>query len=186
MKTYSQSGSPESEPLCPGEACQEQRSTDVSAGMMVSGLEHWINIAWLIGGSILCVYAWKLNVWGHSGPDSGFFPMIAGVIILLGGLIQWAGMRMSRVPVDDQPFWERSGASRRVLTLLAGIVLLLVLIRYAGFIVAALLTMPFLIRQVEKRSWLYAIVVGVIATLTVHAVFGQLLGMHMPRGLLGF
>lgn len=121
-----------------------------------------------------------------SGPDSGFFPMLAGVIVLAGGIAQLLTTTRRRHSAEDLPFWDNAGAPRRVLTLLTGIVALILLTRYAGFIVASLTMLPFLLRQVEKRSWLYAITVAVIATIAVHVLFVKLLGMQMPRGPLGF
>ena len=155
-------------------------------GAALSRLEPWVDIAWVAVGSVLCFYAQRLGVWGPSGPDSGFFPLIAGALILAGGIVQLLGARRRRRVDDDPPFWDQAGASRRVLALLAGMVALILLVRYAGFIVASLAMMPFLLRQVEKRSWWYAAAVAVVATAAVHLLFGKLLGMPMPRGPLGF
>jgi len=155
-------------------------------GPALSRLEPWVDIAWIAVGSILCFYASRLGVWGPSGPDSGFFPMISGAIILVGGGVQLLAARRPRPAAEDPPFWDQAGASRRVLALLAGMVALILLVRYAGFVIASLAMMPFLLRQVEKRSWLYAVTVAIVATAIVHLLFGKLLGMQMPRGPLGF
>lgn len=176
------------------------RTAALGRGEPLSRIEPWIDIVWVAGGLTLCLYAQRLGAWGPSGPDSGFFPMVAGAIVLTGGVAQLLGVSRRRHrrdaadparrahpgAVDDPPFWDEPGASRRVLALLAGMVALILLVRHAGFIVAALATMPFLLRQVEKRSWPYAIAVAVIATAAVHVLFGKLLGMQMPRGPWGF
>jgi putative tricarboxylic transport membrane protein len=147
-------------------------------------IEPLINMAWIAAGAGLCVYARRLGVWGSSGPDSGFFPMIAGALVLLCGVLLLLLQR--RAASASEPFWPEPGSARRVCALVAGLVALVLLVRYAGLVAAAIVMMPILLRLVEKRSWPYAIVVGLVATAAVHTVFVRLLGMVMPRGPWGF
>jgi putative tricarboxylic transport membrane protein len=156
----------------------------------IASLEPALDLAWIVIGGALSVYAWKLGAWGASGPDSGFVPLVAGVLIALcGGLLLLERARhppAPRGPAASEPFWSEDGAWTRVCALVAGLVVLVLLVRYAGFITASALMMPVLMRLIEKRSWWFAIGVGLAATAGVHVVFAKLLGMSMPRGPWGF
>jgi len=48
--------------------------------------ERSLNAFWIVLGAAAAAYAWTLGVVGPSGPDSGLFPLIAGLIILGAGL----------------------------------------------------------------------------------------------------
>ncbi len=155
-----------------------------TAGVRLERLEPFLNAAWVAAGAGLCVYAWTLGAWGPSGPDSGFFPLLAGALILACGLAML--LRPALAPARG-PFWTpEPGAARRVLLLIAGVAALVLLVRWAGFVIASLVTMPLLLQLVERRRWWYALLVGVIATAVVHVVFTRMLGMLMPRGPFGF
>ena len=178
-----QDGTGSAVPAQPGEA---HAPLPAYQGTRVSRLEPAVDIMWVAIGLYLCLYSQTLGVWGPSGPDSGFFPMAAGALVLVCGVSQLLGARRRNRGEYDPPFWEGPGASRRVIALVAGMVALVVLVRHAGFVIASLVMMPFLLRLVEKRSWRYAVTVGIVTTLAVHVVFGKLLGMQMPRGPWGF
>jgi putative tricarboxylic transport membrane protein len=161
-----------------------------SEAVRLASLEPALDVAWIVIGSALCVYAWKLGAWSASGPDSGFVPLIAGAVITLcGGLLLLQRAQhppASQGTTASEAFWTEEGAWRRVCALVAGLVVLVLLVRYAGFITASALMMPVLMRLIEKRSWWFAIGVGLAATAGVHLVFAKLLGMSMPRGPWGF
>ena len=65
--------------------------------------------------------------------------------------------------------------------------LMIAAVPHLGFALAGTLGLPLLFRTVapEARWWL-ALLVGVLASLAVHALFGVLLGMPLPRGPFGF
>ena len=167
----------------PALAPQPANADSTGAGLQLAQIEPLINLAWVGGGIALCVYARSLGVWGANGPESGFFPLIAGALVLLCGALLLLQRRPAAPP---ESFWPEPGSARRVCALVAGLVAMVLLVRYAGFIAASVVMMPILLRLVEKRSWWYAIAVGLVATAGVHIVFVKLLGMVMPRGPLGF
>ena len=155
-----------------------------SAGVTVAPFETPLNLFWILLGVALCVYSGRLGVFGPSGPDSGFFPMLAGAMIALAGalLLLQKGSRVAK----DTTFWSERGGAARVCSLVFGMFVLVLLTRYLGFLAASVLMMPILMRLIEKRSMWYAVVVGLCTTAAVQMVFIYLLGMRMPRGPFGF
>lgn len=171
-----------------------------SGAIRIASLEPVLDVVWIVVGVALCVQAWRLGAWSANGPDSGFVPLVAGALIAAcaGLLVVRRAMaparRASNDPdtadtadaTDAELFWAERGAWARVCALVAGLVALVLLVRFAGFITASALMMPVLTRLIEKRSWWFAIGIGLAATAAVHVVFTRLLGMSMPRGPWGF
>jgi hypothetical protein len=57
---------------------------------------------------------------------------------------------------------------------------------YAGFAVTGALTMLILVRTAGDSSWVEAIVVALASAAVVMWLFGQVLGMALPRGPWGW
>ena len=70
-------------------------------------LDFAITVFWILLGAALCFYAHDLGLSAPTGPDSGFFLMIAGVLLTLSGV----GVLVSIVTVRDtesEPFFQNS------------------------------------------------------------------------------
>lgn len=94
-------------------------------------------------------------------------------------------MQSSRVDAAHH-FWAEKGSSRRVGMVMGGLMLMTLLMWFAGFIIAALIMMPLLLRAIEQRSWLFVIVVGFASTASAYLLFNTLLGTLLPRSPWGF
>lgn len=153
-------------------------------GVNLRRTETWLNLVWVVLGLAVCAYAFHLKIYGSNGPATGFFPLLAGLLMLATGIaLSWS--RATRV-ASELHFWPESGSARRVLSVLGGMLALIVLMRYAGFIIASLLMMPLLLRAIENRSWRFAILVGAFSAAVVYVTFDTLLGTLLPRSPLGF
>jgi len=165
--------------------------TDTSAGHSPLGFgidlrrsETWLNVFWVVLGLAICAYSFRLRIYGTNGPATGFFPMLAGAVVLATGLGLLLAQK-SRVE-GGLHFWPEQGSARRVWLVLGGLALLIVLMRYAGFIIAALVMMPLLLRAIEGRSWPFVLCVGAVSAAIVYLVFSTLLGTVLPRSPFGF
>jgi putative ABC transport system substrate-binding protein len=49
--------------------------------------ERALNAFWILLGAAAAAYAWTLGLIGASGPESGLFPFLAGLIIMGGGVV---------------------------------------------------------------------------------------------------
>ena len=152
--------------------------------LRIATLEPWLNAAWVALGTALCAQALELKLFGPAGPESGLFPFIAGAMLVVSGIVL-AFDRRTRVPAQET-FWCEPTAPRRITLLVLGILGLLVVVRYGGFLIAGLAFMPVLLMMTEKRSIGFALVVGSVTTLSIYGLFVKVLGMPMPRGPLGF
>ena len=146
-------------------------------------IERGLNVTWLLLGLATCWHSRTLGLYGANGPDVGFFPFLAGIGLVLGGMWLAARPSATRAQIVEWP----SGASlRRVLTVLAGLVAMWVLIRYIGFLAAAFVTMVVLLRAIESVSWIQVISIAAVASIGTWWLFARGLSVVLPRGPWGF
>ena len=124
------------------------------------------------------IAALRLDPWQGGAPGPGLFPLLAALILL--GTSMAAGLQSLQGAGDP----ERADRGR--------------LLRYAAaisafafaFIVlgAALATFGFIagvLRGIERFRWLHALAIAALLAALLWLVFGRLLGVPLPAGLLG-
>lgn len=144
--------------------------------------ERALNVFWIVLGAASAAYAWSLGLVVPAGPDSGLFPFIASIIVLGAGivLLLWPATQ-ARAP--DFP---RSSGLWRVLGVSVGLIVMAAGMPYLGFSVTSFITMVILLRSVDQSSWLIAVALALLSTASVFWLFGQMLGMALPRGPWGW
>ena len=55
-----------------------------------------------------------------------------------------------------------------------------------GFVAAAAIAMPVLLRTIDRASWLETVLLTVGSIAAIVLIFGRLLGMPLPRGPWGW
>ena len=145
-------------------------------------IERGLNVFWIIFGLAVCQQSWQLGVTGPAGPESGLFPLIAGVIMAATGLI----LLLKTSTRAATPEWPASAGIGRVVGVIVGIGVMAAGVNTLGFIIASSVTMLVLLRTIEKSSWFGAITLASGSVAAVTAIFGHLLGMPLPRGPWGF
>jgi hypothetical protein len=144
--------------------------------------ERALNVFWILLGAAAAAHAWTIGLTGPSGPESGLFPLLAGLIVA------GAGVALLLLPSHraSAPGWPRGAAIGRVLGVVAGLALMAFAIPYLGFAAAAAITMIVLLRTVERSSWIGSIALTIAAVAGVMWLFGHALGMPLPRGPWGW
>ena len=144
--------------------------------------ERALNVFWILLGAATAAHAWTIGLAGPSGPDSGLFPLLAGLIVA------GAGAALLCLPSHRAvaPAWPRGAALARVLGVVAGLALMAGAIPYLGFAAASAVTMLVLLRTVERSSWIGSIALTVGTVAGVMWLFGHVLGMPLPRGPWGW
>jgi putative tricarboxylic transport membrane protein len=143
--------------------------------------ERALNCFWIVLGIAATMHAAGLGLFGPSGPESGLFPFIAGVLIAATGVVLLVGK-----PSAARPVWPRGPALWRVAGVVAGLAFLAGATQYLGFAIASAITMLVLLRSVERTGWIESLAITVAAVLVVMGLFGHLLGMPLPRGPWGW
>ena len=145
-------------------------------------VERAFNVFWILLGAGAAAHAWTIGLTGPSGPESGLFPLLAGLIVA------GAGVALLVLPSQraSAPAWPRGAALGRVLGVVAGLALMAFAIPYLGFAAAAAITMIVLLRTVERSSWIGSIALTIGSVAGVMWLFGHALGMPLPRGPWGW
>jgi putative tricarboxylic transport membrane protein len=144
-------------------------------------VERALNCFWILLGVAAAVHAVGLGLFGPSGPESGLFPLIAGLLIAATGVILLIGK-----PPAVRPVWPRGAALWRVTGVVAGLAFLAGATQYVGFAIAGAVTMLILLRSVERAGWIESLAITAAAVAVVMGLFGHLLGMPLPRGPWGW
>jgi len=142
--------------------------------------ERTLNVFWIVFGAASAAYASSLGMVAPAGPESGLFPFIASVIVLGAGII------LLLRPSSVAPDFPRGRGLWRVLGVIVGLIVMAAGMPYLGFSVTSFITMIILLRAVDQSSWLGAITLAFLSTASVFWLFGQMLGMALPRGPWGW
>jgi hypothetical protein len=144
--------------------------------------ERALNVFWILLGAGAAAHAWTIGLTGPSGPESGLFPLLAGLIVA------GAGVALLLLPSHRAaaPAWPRGAARGRVLGVVAGLATMAFAIPHLGFATASAITMIVLLRTVERSSWLGSVALTIGAVAGVMWLFGNALGLPLPRGPWGW
>ncbi|MFY9789011.1 MAG: tripartite tricarboxylate transporter TctB family protein [Pseudolabrys sp.] len=144
--------------------------------------ERTLNVFWIVFGAASATYAWSLGMVGPAGPESGLFPFIASIIVSGAGIVLLL-RPATQVRALDFP---RGAGLWRVVGVILGLIVMAAGMPYLGFSVTSFITMIILLRTVDQSSWLGAIALAFASTVSVFWLFGQMLGMALPRGPWGW
>ncbi|MGA8587810.1 MAG: tripartite tricarboxylate transporter TctB family protein [Pseudolabrys sp.] len=144
--------------------------------------ERTLNVFWIVFGVASAAYAWSLGMVGPAGPESGLFPFIASIIVSGAGIVLLL-RPATQVRALDFP---RGAGLWRVVGVILGLIVMAAGMPYLGFSVTSFITMIILLRTVDQSSWLGAIALAFASTVSVFWLFGQMLGMALPRGPWGW
>ena len=123
---------------------------------------------------------------GASGVGPRLFPYIIGAgLTLCGAVLAWQSRSggWHNVPLDQQghdaPDWIASGI------ISAGIVLHMVIIGWAGFIIASTLLFVMVARGYGSRRPVRDAAIAILLSIVVFFVFTLALGLSLPKGPFG-
>jgi nitrate reductase gamma subunit len=125
-------------------------------------------------GALWIVRAARMPVWGDSfAPDSGFLPLIYGV--LLCGLSLAVGAQLLAAKAVSS-----TESIRKPLIVLGALAAAVAALPLAGFAISVFLLLLFLYAAVERLRWLPSVIVSAAITGALYLVFKTWLGVPLP------
>lgn len=118
-------------------------------------------------------------------PQTGFFPKILAVLLLLLTLAALLQSLRRRAAEGDSTKISSDGWSRICATL-ATLVGFALLLEPLGFLLSTFLLMVLLLRAVEAPPWPKVAIVALLTALGSYVIFAWLLGVPLPGGIVGF
>jgi putative tricarboxylic transport membrane protein len=131
---------------------------------------------------LVCYGASQLGLGSVTDPGSGFIFFWSGLILALLALVLIAG------PIADTNAADRQVVGtnwRKVLLVLASLVLYALFLERIGFAFSTLFLLSFLLR-VSGISWPRAVTVAVAAAVGTFSLFELWLKIRLPKGIFGF
>ncbi len=110
-------------------------------------------------------------------PGSGFMSFCAGLILFFLSLAlfrEGRGIRESRKALP----------ARRALIAMASVIVYSLVLETLGFIVSTFFLVAILFHLGEPRRWWVLLGISALVTLLVYLIFGVLLQVYFPRGIL--
>jgi putative tricarboxylic transport membrane protein len=141
-----------------------------------------ITLVFLLLSVLICVEALQVPFGSLRMPGAGFFPLLLGAtlgvlsLLLLGTSL----LNASGESVDVRP--ER----REVFHLAASIFVAVFLFERAGFVLTMALFAAVVMKMLGTMGWATAVVLALLGSVAAYVVFGRVLLIALPSGLLPF
>ncbi|MFH1243720.1 MAG: tripartite tricarboxylate transporter TctB family protein [Pseudomonadota bacterium] len=141
----------------------------------------------LAAGIILIFLSLRFHIWSNIGPGEGFYPFVVGLILTgLSAIIAVNGFRgekESKKERQERPKEAETGT--RVFFYVGLVVCYGLLFDKTGFLISSLAFLIFVLKYVEHQNWKVTIIVGLISVIASQILFFYLLGVPLPKGLIG-
>jgi putative tricarboxylic transport membrane protein len=139
----------------------------------------------LVGWAVfLLIQSRHLSFGSMRVPQTGFFPTVLAILLLILAAILFGQGFVGAEPGRGPDKILAEGWSRIGLTLAAMIAFALVL-ESLGFLLSTFFLMILLLRAIESQRWSKVVVVAVLTAIASYAIFGWILGIPLPGGVLG-
>ena len=146
-------------------------------------------IIWILLGLTISIWSATFPFAGLEDPGPAYFPLGAGLIIIVFGVIMFFQTTKPKESVSlkpSGPLIPHRAAVMRVLFCLMGMSLSAVLFEILGFVLTMFLMILFMMRTIEPQKWRIALFYSVISALGSLFIFKVLLKTSLPSGFLGF
>jgi putative tricarboxylic transport membrane protein len=141
---------------------------------------------WLIFSLFMSYHSYKLGMGTLHQPGPCFVFFWTGIIIALLSLTVVLMSFGKRSPEEAKGLIFEKGNTTKVVLVLVSLFLYGVLMERLGFLIVTLLLFLFLLGIIEKKKWLFTVLVSLIVTIISYLVFEVGLQSQLPKGLLEF
>lgn len=157
--------------------------------------DHLAGIAFVALGAAALGFGLQIKELGlgqNQDPGPRVFPMVLGLILVLGGVLE-LGLSLRKVSEGDlshspqsesKEVWLTPAGLKNLGVIFMGLVLYVGLIAYLGFGLCTLLFGSGMMMRLGVRWWL-AVLVSVGLLVGIYLLFGQLFKVQLPNGVLG-
>ncbi|HEX2965855.1 MAG TPA: tripartite tricarboxylate transporter TctB family protein [Syntrophorhabdaceae bacterium] len=142
---------------------------------------------WLLLSVFVSYQSYKLGMGSLRQPGPGFVSFWTAVVV---GLLSLAVMVLSFAEKagdgkNEGRIFTKAGL-RKVIFVVIALFLYVLLLESVGFLIMTLLLLVFLLKIIEKKSWLFTLLAGVTITIMAYLIFETALESHLPKGFLEY
>jgi putative tricarboxylic transport membrane protein len=135
-----------------------------------------------LAGVWICIEALQVPFGSLRMPGAGFFPLLLGMMLSVFSVVL-LGMSLSSSEGGSTQVWPER---REVLYLVASLVASVWLFDRLGFLLTMALFLGVAMRTSGKMGSMRAVVLAVVGSAASYWVFGRLLQINLPAGVLPF
>lgn len=148
--------------------------------------EQIYNLVWIFLAIGICIQSTSIGLWGINGPEAGFSPFIAGVVMGTIGFHQFI-RNWSRGLKKELPgkFWQSPIAARRALIIVMALCVMVALMPVLGFLLTSILMTTLLLQVSEIHKWGIVVGISMGSCFFVYLLFCYLLRVNLPKGFMG-
>lgn len=130
----------------------------------------------LVFGVCAAIASYRLSLGSLSAPGSGLWPFLVSALMVFTGVVL-----IFEDTTDDYESWTRS--SLRIAAAFAALGLFIVLFGLFSFLIPAFLMLLLWLRYLAMERWRMSIVLAAAGSIGLYVVFGVLLDVPFPEGL---
>jgi len=146
-------------------------------------IERLLALVVVAASGVYLLSAWPLPHGTTARPGAGFFPLGVGAFGAVLALV-WTVRAFRRAPASGAADQRAPGEGRgRVVATAGSLAGFCLLLPYAGYPVAALVFAAVLLRWLGA-AWRSALVIGLASAALSYYLFGVVLSVPLPRGIL--
>lgn len=146
------------------------------------------SIFFFVLGLFLAIQSVRLSVWGRSGPEAGFFPLVTAVLMVglsLGIMIKSFTLIRAKKKEKMLKDQERGEVSIFKVSSYAVLMTLYVTsIERVGFLISSTLFLILILKYVEGQRWKTTFAVWFVSIGVSYILFVYFLGVPLPRGII--
>jgi hypothetical protein len=141
-----------------------------------------VAVIFLLLAAFICFEALLVPVGSVRMPGAGFFPLVLG--ITLGALsVVLLGMSVLGRAGESMRVWPEHP---EVLYLVGSVIAAVGLFERAGFVLTMALFLGVAMRVLGTRSWATVVTLALVGSIGAYVVFGRVLLIALPSGVLPF
>lgn len=142
--------------------------------------------AWavLLIGSFITAFSLEYEFYTELGPGPGFLPLLLGIGILIGGVIEVVKVFLAKKKTEFGVFLTPK--SKLGFQMLGLIIIGFLLIPVLGISIALSLCTAAAMRVIGKHKVSTCVLTAVGSAIAIYFIFGQWLGIPLPKGWIGF
>jgi hypothetical protein len=130
----------------------------------------------------ICLEALQVPFGSFRMPGAGFFPLLLGATLGVLALVLFG----VQVLGDTQAVTQVRPARAEVLYLMGAIFAAAWLFERAGYVLTMVLFLGVVLKVLGKLGWVTTVVLALVGSLAAYVLFGRVLMIALPSGLLPF
>ena len=153
-----------------------------------AGRKHVIDqvsgVIWLILAAVAIYKSRELDYLDEFGPGAGFFPFWLGISLALLGIGLLVRVTFFNKEKREVITFASKKAGLQMILVMAAVFGFAFFNEKLGFFLSAGLLFLFLLFAVERKGWKFSLLIAVLASATLWAIFEVALQQQMPQGVL--